>query len=54
MPARIIAEAGYEAPDLVSRLKVRVEQLEDAFATFHDLDLSDERAARILAQVFPE
>ncbi len=41
-------------PDLASGLKVRAQQLQDAYDTFHDAGLSDEKAAQILRQVFPE
>ena len=41
-------------PDLVSRLQVRIQQLQDAYDTFHDATLSAEQAKEILKQVFPE
>ena len=44
----------YGDPDLSSRLNVRIQQLEDAYNTFHDSELSDEDAERVLRQVFPE
>ena len=50
----IIADPDFNEPELVSRLKVRIQQLQDAYDTFHDRDLSDEKANRILADVFPE
>ena len=50
----LIADPEFNEPDLVSRLRVRIRQLEDACNTFHDSELSDEKAERILRQVFPE
>jgi hypothetical protein len=49
----LIADPDFNQSDLVSRLRVRIQQLEDAYNTFHDPELSDEKAERILQQVFP-
>ena len=49
-----VLDPDYGDPDLASRLKVRIQQLEDAYNTFHDSTLSDEKAERILREVFPE
>lgn len=38
---------------LASGLRIRLKQLEDAYNTFHDSDLSDEEANQILERVFP-
>src|SRR4051794_34966698 len=51
--ARVL-DPEFNAPDLASRLQVRIKQLEDAYNTFHDPELSDEKAGRILQQIFPE
>lgn len=40
--------------DLAARLQIRIRQLQDAYDTFHDKDLSDEQAEKILKQAFPE
>lgn len=50
----LIADPEFNESDLVSRLKVRIRQLQDAYDTFHDTGLSDEKAERTLQQVFPE
>jgi hypothetical protein len=50
----LIDDPGYNEPDLVSRLQVRMRQLQDAYDTFHNLALSDEQAEKLLKQVFPE
>ena len=50
----IVGDPDFNEPELVVRLKVRLQQLQDAFDTFHDPGLSDERAGRILSDVFPE
>ena len=49
-----IADPDFNAPDLVSRLHIRMQQLEDAYNTFHDSQPSDQEAERILQHVFPE
>ena len=49
-----VADPGFNEPDLTRRLQVRIRQLQDAYDTFHDSELSDEKADRILRQVFPE
>ena len=48
-----IADPDFNEPDLVSRLQVRIQQLEDAYNTFHDPTVSEEKANRVLAEVFP-
>ena len=50
----LIADPDFSEPDLKSGLRVRARQLQDAYDTFHDAELSDEKAAQILQQVFPE
>lgn len=50
----LIADPDFNEPELVSRLKVRARQLQDAYDTFHDPELSDEKADQILREVFPE
>jgi hypothetical protein len=50
----LIDDPGFNEPDLVSRLQVRIRQLQDAYDTFHDTTVSDEQAERVLKQVFPE
>ena len=50
----LIADPDFDEPDLVSRLQVRIQQLEDAYNTFHDRTLSDEKAEQVLREVFPE
>jgi hypothetical protein len=49
----LIDDPGFHEPDLVSRLEVRVRQLQDAYDTFHNPSLSDEQAEMLLEQVFP-
>jgi hypothetical protein len=50
----LIDDPGFNEPDLVSRLQVRIRQLQDAYDTFHDPALSDAQADEVLKQVFPE
>lgn len=50
----LIEDPDFNEPELASRLKVRIQQLKDAYDTFHDSELSEERAAEILKKVFPE
>jgi len=50
----LIADPDFNEPDLVSRLQVRLRQLQDAYDTFHDTSLSDQQAEEVLKQVFPE
>lgn len=40
--------------ELLARLQIRIRQLEDAYNTFHDPNLSDDEAERILSKAFPE
>jgi hypothetical protein len=54
MIQHLIADPDFNEPDLVHRLQVRIQQLRDAYNTFHDPELSDEEAERVLKQVFPE
>jgi protein-tyrosine-phosphatase len=49
-----IDDPWFNEPDLVSRLQVRIQQLQDAYDTCHDTTLSDAQANEILKQVFPE
>jgi hypothetical protein len=50
----LIADPEFNEPDLVSRLQVRVRQLQDAYDIFHDTTVSDAQAEEVLKQVFPE
>ncbi len=50
----LIADPDFHEPELLSRLQVRVRQLQDAYDTFHDTTLSDAQAEEVLKQVFPE
>jgi len=50
----LIDVPGFNEPDLVSGLQVRLRQLQDAYDTFHDLTHSDAQAEEVLKQVFPE
>ena len=50
----LIADPDFNAADLVSRLKVRIQQLQDAYDTFHNSEVSDQKAERILQDAFPE
>jgi len=50
----LIADPDFNEPDLVSRLQVRIRQLQDAYDVFHDTTLSDAQAEEVLKQVFPE
>lgn len=49
-----VADPNFNEPDLTRRLQIRIRQLRDAYDTFHDSELSDEKADRILRQVFSE
>ena len=49
-----VLDPDFNEPDLASRLQIRIKQLEDAYSTFHDPTVSDEKADQILKQVFPE
>jgi len=50
----LVEDPDFNEPELVSRLKVRIQQLKDAYNTFHDSELSEEKAEEILKEVFPE
>jgi hypothetical protein len=50
----LVADPDFHEPDLARRLRTRARQLEDAYNTFDDPELSDERASQILKEVFPE
>ena len=50
----LVADPDFNEPDLVSRLQVRVRQLQDAYDTFHDPTVSNAQAEEVLKQVFPE
>jgi hypothetical protein len=50
----LLDDPGFHEPDLVSRLKVRMRQLQDAYETFHDATLSEAQAEDVLKQVFLE
>ncbi len=49
-----VVDPDFDEPDLTRRLQVRIRQLQDAYDTFHDSELSEEKVDRILRQVFPE
>ena len=40
--------------EVCSELRVRTQQLQDAYDVLYDSELSDEQAEQILKQVFPE
>ena len=44
----LIEGPDFNDPKRVSRLRVRIQQLKDAYATFHDPELSDGKAEEIL------
>ena len=48
-----VLDPKFNEPDLADRLQIRIQQLEDAYNTFHDAGLSDEKAEQILNEVFP-
>jgi hypothetical protein len=50
----LIEDPKFNEADLASRLDVRIQQLKDAYSTFHDSELSEARAEEILKRVFPE
>jgi len=50
----LIDDPGFNEPDLVSRLQVRVRQLQAAYDTFHDTTFSAAQAEDLLNRVFPE
>jgi len=50
----VIADPQAHEPGLASRLRIRIQQLQDAYYTFHDPTLSDDEAERILSHVFPK
>jgi hypothetical protein len=49
----MIADPDFHDPGLVSRLQVRIRQLQDAYDTFHDTSLTDAQAEKVLSQIFP-
>ena len=49
-----VLDPEFNEPDLASRLQIRIQQLEDAYNTFHDAALSDKKAEEVLKEVFPE
>lgn len=50
----LVEDPEFNEPDLAPRLRIRIQQLKDAYDTFHDSEFSEEKAAEILKQVFPE
>jgi hypothetical protein len=50
----LIADPDFNEPDLVARLRIRSQQLQDAYDTFHDPEVSDEKAEQVLREVFRE
>jgi hypothetical protein len=50
----LVADPDFNEAELVSRLQVRIRQLQDAYDTFHDATLSNEQAEEVLKRVFPE
>lgn len=50
----LIADPDFNEPGLVSRLRIRIQQLQDAYDTFHDPTLSDAQAEEFLGRIFPE
>lgn len=50
----LIADPDSSDRDLLPRLQIRIQQLQDAYDTFHDETVSDAQAAKLLRQVFPE
>ena len=49
----LIADPDFNEAELASRLRIRIQQLEDAYNTFHDT-LSEEQAEAFLKETFPE
>lgn len=49
----VISDPDFNEPVLLRRLKVRIQKLQDAYDTFHDAEVTDQKADRILAEVFP-
>lgn len=49
----LVADPDFNEPTLVRRLRVRIQKLQDAYDTFHDPEVTEEKADRILAEVFP-
>jgi hypothetical protein len=49
----LIANPDFDS-EMQSRLSIRMKQLEDAYNTFHDPGISEEKANQVLRQVFPE
>jgi hypothetical protein len=50
----IIADPDFDERELVSRLQIRIQQLEDAYDTFHDPTVSEAKAEKVLRELFPE
>ena len=48
----LIEGPDFDDPKLAARLRVRIQQLKDAYATFHDPDISDGKAEEILRRAF--
>ena len=49
-----VSDLDFPSRQFAQRLAVRLQQLEDAWATFHDHSLSAMEADRILAEAFPD
>lgn len=50
----LIADPDFTERDLADRLNVRIQQLRDAYETFHDTTFSDEQANEFLKSAYPE
>ena len=50
----LIADPDFNEPDLVSRLQIRIRQLQYAYSLVDDSKLSEEEAEQLLQRVFPE
>jgi hypothetical protein len=50
----LIADPDFADTDLLARIRIRMRQLEDAYFTLHDSELSPGKANQILQQIFPD
>ena len=50
----LIADPDFNEPDLVSRLQIRIRQLQYAYSLVDDSKLSEEEAEQLLQRLFPE
>lgn len=50
----LIADPDFSQPDLLSRLRIRIQKLEYAYSLVDDSSLSEDQAEELLRRIFPE